>query len=400
MRITGLARLALGVAAATQPAPAEAAHFSTLYRFAGGADGANPMQTNLIVLGGELYGTTPFGGNTNCGGSGCGTVFKIDKATGAETVLYAFPGGSGTMGGMGAVPSSGLIFYAGLLYGTTFIGGADGNNFGTVFNVSPSTGAESIVYTFPGYPNGDTPSGLVRHGAWLYGTTQLGGNGDVDGPTIFGFNPATGSVSQVDLYIGLPFGPLAFGGGSAFLNSPSDVENRVGAVYKVNIAKRTVAALYSFKGQAGQDGADPTGALLPTPHALYGITGSGGSGPCGGGCGTLFKIDPPTGKETVLHNFADGSDGGESAVGLVEMGGVLYGTLGNGGATGHGAIFEFDTTSGIYKRLYSFAGGTEGAGPEGAMIAKNGVLYGTTAYGGGTGCRGGFGCGTVFKFVP
>jgi uncharacterized repeat protein (TIGR03803 family) len=400
LRITGLAGLALGVAAAIQPAPAEAAHFSTLYRFAGGADGANPMNTNLIVLGGEIYGATAFGGNANCQGYGCGTVFKIDKATGAETVLYAFPGGSGTMGGLGALPSSGLIFYAGLLYGTTAIGGADGYNFGTVFSVSPSTGAEAIVYTFPGYPNGGIPSGLVQHGGWLYGTTELGGANE-DDSTIFGINPATGSVLQIDLLLptGNPTGPVAFGGGWAFFNAPSSLENPAGAVYKVNIAKQTVAALYSFKGQAAQDGADPTGALVPTPHALYGITGSGGSGSCGGGCGTLFKIDPPTGKETVLYSFAGGSDGEDPGNGLVEMGGVLYGTMYGGGASGHGTIFEFDPTNGIYQRLHSFAGGTEGAEPDGAMIAKDGVLYGTTAYGGGTGCGGG-GCGTVFKLVP
>jgi uncharacterized repeat protein (TIGR03803 family) len=398
MRVGRLIGLALGAAAVMQSLPAHAAHFSTLYRFAGGADGANPMQTNLTLLGGELYGTTPFGGNTNCGGPGCGTVFKIDKATGAETVLYAFPGGSGTMGGLGAVPSSGLIFHAGLLFGTTEIGGANGNNFGTVFSVSPSTGAETIVYTFPGYPNGGIPSGLVQHGAWLYGTTQLG-SGDMDGRSIFGFNPATGSVLQVDLFLGLPTGPLAFGGGSAFLNSPSDDANPVGAVYKVNIAKRIAVALYSFKGQAGQDGANPTGALVLAPHALYGITGSGGSGTCGGGCGTLFKIEPSSGKETVLYNFIGGSDGEDPANGLVETGGVLYGTMYGGGAHGHGTIFEFDPTNGTYQRLHSFAGGTEGAEPAGPMVAKNGVLYGTTAYGGQTGC-GDFGCGTVFKFVP
>src|SRR5271156_5692388 len=113
MRIIGLAGVALSVAAAIQPAPAEAAHFSTLYRFAGGADGANPIFTNLVLVGGELYGATSHGGNTNCAGGGCGTVFKIDKATRTETVVPAFPGGSGIMGGLGALPKSGPIFHAG-----------------------------------------------------------------------------------------------------------------------------------------------------------------------------------------------------------------------------------------------------------------------------------------------
>ena len=76
---------------------------------------------------GNLYGTTQGGGDVSaCGGVGCGVVYKLD-ATGDETVLYTFTGG--TDGGM---PIAGVIRDAhGNLYGTASEGGATG--FGLVY---------------------------------------------------------------------------------------------------------------------------------------------------------------------------------------------------------------------------------------------------------------------------
>jgi hypothetical protein len=49
--------------------------------------------------------------------------------------------------------------------------------------------------------------------------------------------------------------------------------------------------------------------------------------------------------------------------------------------------------------LHSFNGGNDGANPEAGLRNVKGTLYGTTEYGGGTGC-GGIGCGTVFSVTP
>jgi hypothetical protein len=103
---------------------------------------------------------------------------------------------------------------------------------------------------------------------------------------------------------------------------------------------------------------------------LYGTTFLGGSGlPCTygsfvvSGCGTVFQLTPP--------------------------------------ATPGGAWTE--------SVLYSFSGSdSDGACPAaGVVLGKNGVLYGTTTYGGsatsGSQCNSGFGatgCGTVFQLTP
>jgi uncharacterized repeat protein (TIGR03803 family) len=50
-----------------------------------------------------------------------------------------------------------------------------------------------------------------------------------------------------------------------------------------------------------------------------------------------------------------------------------------------------------YQFLDSFAGSSDGAHPLAALINVNGTLYGTTAWGGGSGCYKNFGCGTLFS---
>jgi hypothetical protein len=53
-----------------------------------------------------------------------------------------------------------------------------------------------------------------------------------------------------------------------------------------------------------------------------------------------------------------------------------------------------------YSVLYRFKAGMDGANPQlHGPTQVNGVLYGTTYYGGGSGC-GGSGCGTVFSVSP
>ncbi len=101
------------------------------------ADGERPLRGPLVMdLTGNLYGTTYFGGAyRNCDGDGCGVVFELG-ATGAETVLHSFTGGSD-----GANPFSGLATDSfGNLYGTTQAGGATCFTFytcGVVFKIIP-----------------------------------------------------------------------------------------------------------------------------------------------------------------------------------------------------------------------------------------------------------------------
>ena len=106
-------------------------------------------------------------------------------------------------------------------------------------------------------------------------------------------------------------------------------------------------------------------------------------------------------KETVLYSFTGANgDGAYPDAGLVfDWQGDLYGTTYLGGLSGRGTVFKV-TPKGIETVPHSFTGGADGSTPFAGLVTSwHGNLYGTTAFGGGTGC-GGFGCGTVFEITP
>jgi len=153
-----------------------------LYHFntdgTGGLDGAFPVG-RVVVIQRAIYGVTSAGGSPQ-GTLCCGTVFKIDAVTGAETILHSFTGGAD-----GGTPRSGLTLSAGMLYGTASMGGT---GYGAVFQVNPADGAFSVVYTFTGSAGGATPyGGLFAKNGRLYGTTTVGGDGGVG--TVFRLTP-------------------------------------------------------------------------------------------------------------------------------------------------------------------------------------------------------------------
>jgi uncharacterized repeat protein (TIGR03803 family) len=142
---------------------------TVLYSFTGGSDGGDPYAGVILDVAGNLYGTTPYDGDTSCDyGDGCGTVFKL-APDGTETTLYTF-----TDTGVNANPMAGLTMDgAGNLYGTTY-----GFTDGGVFKLAPD-GTEKLLYTFTGGDDGSQPlGGLMMDGKGrLYGTTTSGGGG-------------------------------------------------------------------------------------------------------------------------------------------------------------------------------------------------------------------------------
>jgi uncharacterized repeat protein (TIGR03803 family) len=102
--------------------------------------------------------------------------------------------------------------------------------------------------------------------------------------------------------------------------------------------------------------------------------------------------------ETVVHNFADGSDGANPEAALIsDSGGNLYGTTSDGGAFNSGNVFELSPDTGGWTEtvLYNCTGGLDGGYPYGPVLLDSlGNLYGTTSGGGAAGS------GTVFKLNP
>ncbi len=168
-----------------------------------------------------------------------------------------------------------------------------------------------------------------------------------------------------------------------------------GTVYSLTTSGQE-KVLYSFQG--GSDGSSPTSGLINVNGTLYGTTFNGGNSGCefNEGCGTIYSIST-SGKENVRYRFAGGSDGGNPDASLLEMNGVLYGTTFYGGSNNAGTVFSF-STSGGEQVLHSFGASEDGANPAADLNEMNGTLYGTTRNGGLTECNDG--CGTVFALTP
>jgi uncharacterized repeat protein (TIGR03803 family) len=320
---------------------------------------------------------------------------SLASAEWKEKVPYSFKGGSDGEAPVGRMAGD----KSGNLYGATQFGGADNcspmADCGTVYQLRPPAKngdpwTEKVLHVFQGKAvnDGDFPGGglVIDSLGNLYGTTYYGGMGDC---VLLGIKGGCGVVFEF-----------------------SPPENK-GGIWKETI-------IYSFKG--GDDGYVPFGDLtFDRAGNLYGVTlfgGGKGAGLCDPfyqGCGTVFKLSPPTRKggkwtEAVLHSFAAGTDGYNPNGGLLlDSEGVIYGTTALGGnqlcnfqqyEVGCGIMFKLVPPAKMSEpwteqTLLRFTDGKNGAGPNGNLIFDTqGRLYGTAGGGDAQGC------GVVFRMTP
>lgn len=299
---------------------------------------------------------------------------KVGGGAWTENVIYTF------LGGADGQSPSGLVFdQNGNLYGTTYNGGISqytncGQGCGTVYELSPPAqpgGAwtHAVLYSFQGNYDGQYPQGVTfgPNGS-LYGTTHIGGTAG------FYFS-CVGYPSRNDIACGTVFE----------LTPPT----------KKGAWTKTI--LYSFPSYAGDGEYPESDITFDSSGKLYGTTGAGGTS----GDGIAYQLLPAKGngsaKETVLHDFTGGSDGGYPGGGLaLGANGQLFGVAEYSGVTnGSGLVFELTQSNGTWTQtvLYNFPGFSgDGTTPASTPILDpNGNLYGLTAYGGT------MGGGAVFK---
>lgn len=232
-----------------------------LHNFAGPPyDGAAPLSSLTMGLGGELYGTTSQGGPSSCyekGGNppGCGAAFRLlPNGNGGWTyaILDFFEGLDGQ------TPSAGVTLGPdGTLYGTAPQGGLAG--YGLAYKLTPSTTVPWTFTTLHNFgqttPDGRNPAGNLSMDADgnLYGVTARGGISACNCGTVFKLSPQS-------------TGPW------------------------------TETVLHNFSGSFA-DGSNPVGRLLLDGQGdIFGTTSSGGEGSAPvwqfQNGGTVFEIVP------------------------------------------------------------------------------------------------------------
>jgi uncharacterized repeat protein (TIGR03803 family) len=242
-------------------------------------DGMTPLATPIRDQAGNLYGTTMQGGaNVK------GTVFKL-APDGHETILYSFCSLSGCTDGQW--PYAGLVFdNAGNLYGTTVKGGNADCNCGTVFELSAS-GVETVLHAFVGGSDGATPfAGLMMDGSGnLFGTTLNGGgstNCTSGCGTVFEIAEG-GSESVIHAFSGTSDGAEPYAGlisdtnGNLYGTASAGGANNKGVIFKI-AAGGTESVLYNFCNLSFcADGSTPYGTLIEDQNGnLFGTTTLGG----------------------------------------------------------------------------------------------------------------------------
>jgi uncharacterized repeat protein (TIGR03803 family) len=355
-----------------------------LYSFAGGSDGQYPAGNIACDSTGKLYGSTESGGAYRAG-----TIFELSPTSSGgwtESVLYTFTGGNDGGGPLGGV----TLDPAGNLYGTT-VGGGE-NEFGTVFELSPSSNGGwsfNTIHTFSGPDGADSYTPVTVYAGNLYGTTRIGGTHDY-GVVFEMKQDASGAWSESVLYSfdggkdeGLPMTGVAFDAyGNLYGTTIGVAEDAPGVVFELirqSDGKWKINVFVDI-------GYGPLGAPILDPAGnVYGTTIEGGYG-----YGNVYELEPEPGgrwkDDYNLRVFSGGTDGSRPASALVrDPEGNLYGVTSSGGATGNGVAYELVYASSPYwneLELYSFKGGNDGSLPETLLAGASGIFYGTTQFGG------------------
>ncbi len=223
---------------------------STLWSFTGGADGGNPYSGLLRGSNGNLFGVTSAGGDASACPSkgnpaiGCGVIFRVAYAAPHKfLVLHTFEGGSD-----GAVPTTQLTEGSDkYLYGSTFLGGANG--FGVVFKLFPD--ALASIYSPVASLDSGNAAGYSEGGPEI-GPLFLAGDGNFYGAEFFGGT------------------------------------DTVGSIYSYTPGDSAVNSFYSFTTSTGE--LPYTAPMQGADGNFYGPTIAGGAG----GQGTIYQLVPDT----------------------------------------------------------------------------------------------------------
>ena len=240
-----------------------------------GNPGQGPIavQPNNIAVGpgGDFF-VIDRGGGTDCfgQGKGCGALLRVDRASGARTLVSDF--GVETPAGpppdLGLNPTDVVMEPGGQLLVTDsaarFV--VNQNVAGVLFRVDPFTGARTVVSDFT--------------------------------------NPAQGPIGA------RPFG-VAVAGGSALVTDPF-----LGLLFQVDLATGTRTVLNNFRDPAQGPVATPP---FPAPVAATADIDNrilvvdqvvGGPGPgLRPGLGSLWSVDAGTGARTVVSDFTTAAQG-------------------------------------------------------------------------------------------
>ena len=360
--------------------------FEVLHRFGETpGDGSKPGGA-LIQADGMLFGITMYGGRSDWG-----TVFRLNMDGTDYTILYDCGFDPNGPKDPRAALLDGLDDW---VYGTSY-GGGTNFGFGTVYRVRKDGSAMETLHSFSGAASlggGRSPvCALVRDGdEYVMGTSY---------DYVFRVNKNTGAFQYSTVFGGAASAgagasepPVAASDGTFYGTTRSGGASRNGTLYQFTYSPRILKYVISF---AAQDGYPEATLLAETDGYLYGATAASSTT----GFTRVFRFDPSTGTKQALVEFGTvtAAEPCTPYGGLLEApDGMLYGTTSAGGPAGGGNIYRLDPTTLEYQSLRAFqpAEGEPAAAYAPLTLGADGIIYGTSVYGGQRMC------GNTFAFDP
>lgn len=152
-----------------------------------------------------------------------------------------------------------------------------------------------------------------------------------------------------------------------------------GTLFHVNTNGWHFRSDHYFSG-AADDGAGPSDLTVDASDTIYGTLRGGGPDYSG----AIFSDDPITGYR--IRAFIDRHVVGVLPAGGVTPGpdGMLYGTTAWGGndSSNCGTVFKWDPVTEAFTLLHEFNLNRDGCHPATPLVLRDGILYGTTSQGG------------------
>lgn len=302
------------------------------------------------------------------------------------------------------------IAYLGALFGTSFTANAHsaedlqksgGSGDRTQIQRRAPTASQKLVFipVFPFQSDGiSVPNGnLFLLNAVLYGVSVYGGSGAVG--TVFRLNPKVGPSLLYDFEFEggqFPLGRPIVSGGRIWGTCESgfrDWGHFGGSIWSMNLDGGDAKEHYAWPlpdGPRNEGGYPQSGLTLLKNGDMVGTTLRGGLADKG----TLFKLSPAGTVSTIAH-FGTGGLGASPYGEVVELSdGTLVGPTFSGGSSNRGTVYAIK--GGQVVSVTSF-GASDGFGPGPALVpGPDGLLYGTTTFGGGVDK----GNGTIFSYDP
>ncbi len=315
------------------------------------------------------------------------------------------------------------------LWGMTKGGGA--NELGTIFSMNLDGTDHQVVYSFDSLGGSRPEGGLcLAPDGWLYGLAREDGANDQG--TAFRIDPVSGTYEKVaDMATGVgarPWSSFIVGNDGRLYASgitalvrydpATDVleqianlsvvemlvqgsdgwiygadqdggTNGIGTIFRLDPLSLQNEVLHSF---AGEDGDRAYGRICEAPNGkFYGMTHQGGLN----GDGVIYEYDVATDDYVKLMDL-DGTMGNSPWSGFVVLGpDKLLAPMTLGGAFGVGALVELEPSSGTITLVHSFSGDTDGSLLFGGVaVGADGMVYGMTSSGG-EGDEG-----TIYRYDP